>query len=153
MAGAGVVLVLVPHLSKTYAHGATFWLSRDKAVIMLTLRGSWADIFWFSLFHELGHILLHLSKQEVILESDEVEPENQAHEREADQFAADTLIPSEAYKNFVESGSFYRGDIQRFASQVGIDAGIVVGRLQHDGYIQNSWHNQLRSRYEWKRRK
>lgn len=104
-------------------------------------------------FHELGHILLHLSKQEVILESDEVEAENQAHEREADQFAADTLIPLEAYKNFVESGSFYRGDIQRFAKQLGLDAGIVVGRLQHDGYIKNSWHNQLRSRYEWKRRK
>jgi HTH-type transcriptional regulator/antitoxin HigA len=149
LADAGVVLVLAPHLSKTYAHGATFWLSRDKAVLMLTLRGSWADVFWFSLFHELGHILLHLSKQEVILESDEVEHENQAHEREADQFAADTLMPPEAYKNFVESGSFYRGDIERFASQVGID----VGRLQHDGYIKNSWHNQLRSRYEWKRRK
>lgn len=156
LADAGVVLVLAPHLSKTYAHGATFWLGRDKAVLMLTIRGSWADIFWFSLFHELGHILLHLSKQEVILESDEVETENlsckdQAHEREADQFAANKLIPPEAYKNFVETGSFYRGDIQRFASQVGIDAGIVVGRLQHDDHIQKSWHNQLRSRYEWKK--
>jgi len=155
LADAGVVLVLAPHLSKTYAHGATFWLGRDKAVLMLTLRGSWADIFWFSLFHELGHILLHLSKQEVILESDEVETENlsckdQAHESEANQFATDTLIPPEAYKNFVESGSFYRGDIERFASQVDIDTGIVVGRLQHDDHIQKSWHNQLRSRYEWK---
>ncbi|MGH7451284.1 MAG: HigA family addiction module antitoxin [bacterium] len=153
LAGVGVVLVLAPHLSKTYAHGATFWLSRDKAVLMLTLRGSWADIFWFSLFHELGHILLHINKYDVILESEEIETENQAREREADQFAADTLIPSEAYKNFVEAGSFYRGDIQRFASRLGIDAGIVVGRLQHDGYIQNAWHNQLRTRYEWKRRK
>jgi HTH-type transcriptional regulator/antitoxin HigA len=146
----GVALVLAPHLPKTYAHGATFWLSRNKVVLMLTLRGCWADIFWFSLFHELGHILLHLSKQEVILESDEVEAENQAHEHEADQFAADKLIPPEAYKNFIKSGSFYPGDTQRFASQVGIDAGIVVGRLQHDNHIQKSWHNQLRSRYAWK---
>ncbi len=153
LAETGIALVLAPHLPKTYAHGATFWLGRDKVVLMLSVRGSWADIFWFSLFHELGHILLHLSKQEVILESDEVESENQAYEREANQFAADTLIPSEAYKNFVESGAFYRGDIERFARQVGIDAGIVVGRLQHDDYIDNSWHNQLRSRYEWKKQK
>ncbi|MGH7451787.1 MAG: XRE family transcriptional regulator, partial [bacterium] len=61
------------------------------------------------------------------------------------------LIPPEAYQNFIKSGSFYPDDIERFASQVGIDAGIVVGRLQHDVYIENSWHNQFRSRYEWKR--
>ncbi|NUM73322.1 HigA family addiction module antidote protein [candidate division KSB1 bacterium] len=146
LAEAGVALVLAPHLPKTYAHGATFWLRRDKVVLMLTLRGSWADIFWFSLFHELGHILLHLSKQDVILESDEVESANQAYEREADQFAADTLIPPDAYKNFVESGAYYRGNLESFASQ----AGIVVGRLQHDGHVKNSWHNQLRSRYGWK---
>ncbi|MDZ7289958.1 MAG: HigA family addiction module antitoxin [candidate division KSB1 bacterium] len=153
LAETGVALVLAPHLPKTYAHGATFWLNRNKAVLMLTLRGSWADIFWFSLFHELGHILLHLSKQEVILESEEIEAENHAREREANQFAADTLIPPEAYKNFVKSGLFSRGDIQRFASRVGIDAGIVVGRLQHDDYIHKSWHNQLRSRYGWKEQK
>lgn len=150
LAETGVALVLAPHLPKTYAHGATFWLGRDKVVLMLTLRGSWADIFWFSLFHELGHILLHLSKQEVILESDEVESANQAYEREADQFAADTLIPPDAYKSFVESGAYYRDKLESFASQAGIDAGIVVGRLQHDGHIKNSWHNQLRSRYGWK---
>lgn len=150
LAEAGVALVLAPHLPKTCVHGATFWLGRDKVVLMLTLRGSWADIFWFSLFHELGHILLHLSKQDVILESDEVESANQAYEREADQFAADTLIPPDAYKNFVESGAFYRGNLESFASQAGIDAGIVVGRLQHESHIKNSWHNQLRSRYGWK---
>lgn len=77
---------------------------------------------------------------------------DQTHEREANQFAADTLIPPEAYKNFVESGSFYPGDIQHFASRVGIDAGIVVGRLQHDDHIQKLWHNQFRSRYAWEGR-
>jgi hypothetical protein len=42
-----------------------------------------------------------------------------------------------SYQNLAKSGSFYPDDIQPFASQVGIDADIVVGGLQHDGYIQN----------------
>jgi HTH-type transcriptional regulator/antitoxin HigA len=66
LADCGIALVICPHFSKTMTHGATFWLGREKAVLMLTIRGKWADIFWFSLFHEIGHILLH-SKQGVIL--------------------------------------------------------------------------------------
>jgi HTH-type transcriptional regulator/antitoxin HigA len=84
---AGIVLVFSPHLPKTYLHGATFWLARNKAVLMLTIRGSWADIFWFNLFHEIGHLLLH-GKQMVFLETDDRENELDKAEQEADQFAA-----------------------------------------------------------------
>ncbi|MFQ5822097.1 MAG: HigA family addiction module antitoxin [Candidatus Heimdallarchaeota archaeon] len=148
---AGVVLVLCPHLPTTYAHGATFWLGQNKAVLMLTIRGSWADIFWFSLFHEIGHLLLH-GKQMVFLEGDDRETELDKPEQEADQFAADILIPPDDYEAFLQAGSFYPQNIEDFASYLEIDPGIVVGRLQHDGYLENSWHNRLRSRYEWKHR-
>jgi len=117
---------------------------------MLTIRGGWADIFWFSLFHEIGHLLLHGNRQNVILECDEDEPENRIREQEVDRFAASTLIPGDEYQNFLDQGSFYRKDIERFARRLGIDSGIVVGRLQHEGYIQSSWHNGLRTRYQWK---
>lgn len=53
LADCGVALVLMPHFPKTYAHGAAFWLAPEKAVIVMSIRGSWADIFWFGLFHEL----------------------------------------------------------------------------------------------------
>ena len=148
---AGIVLVFSPHLPKTYLHGATFWLARNKAVLMLTIRGSWADIFWFSLFHEIGHLLLH-GKQMVFLETDDRENELDKAEQEADQFAANILIPQADYHAFVQSGLFYQQDIEEFAGNLGIDPGIVVGRLQHDGHIENSWHNQLRTRYLWKHR-
>ena len=55
LASTGVALVVCPHFPGTKAHGATFWLGREKAVLLLTISGKWADIFWFSLFHELGH--------------------------------------------------------------------------------------------------
>jgi HTH-type transcriptional regulator/antitoxin HigA len=143
----GVALVLCPHLPGTYAHGATFWLGRQKAVAMMTLRYKWADIFWFSLFHELGHILLH-NRQAVVLEGDDIDPEKKLIEEEADRFAADTLIPPGDYKAFVDNGRFFAQDIERFAAQMGISRGIVTGRLQKEGRIKPSWHNDLRVRFQ-----
>lgn len=150
-AEAGVSLVIVPHLPKTYAHGATFWLNKNKAVIMTTIRGSWADMFWFCLFHELGHILLH-NKQDVYLESDKIEYTIQDIEKEADKFAADNLIPSNEIKEFIKKGSYFRKDIVQFATKIGIHPGIVVGRLQHDNHIDKSWHNDLRDQYHWSKK-
>jgi len=149
---AGVVFVLCPHLPGTSVNGATFWLGQNKAVLMLTIRGSWADIFWFSLFHEIGHLLLH-GKQMVFLEGEDRENELDEFEREADQLAADTLIPPDEYEAFVGTKAFYPRTIKDFARRLGVDPGIVVGRLQHDDHLRPSWHNCLRSRYEWKSRR
>ncbi len=92
LADCGVALVVLPHLPKTYAHGATFWLSQDKAVVLMSIRGSWADIFWFSLFHELGHVLLHNSRMTFIEGAGMAMPETAQQEEEADRFAANVLI-------------------------------------------------------------
>ncbi len=149
MASTGVAVVLCPHLVGTYAHGATFWMGRDKGVIMMTIRGKWADIFWFSLFHEMGHILLH-SRQTIFLEGEGGDPELLAQEKEADRFAEDVLIPRDKYEDFLNTKRFYPEDISGFAGRIGVSAGIVVGRLQNDGYLRRSWHNNLRSHFEWK---
>jgi len=149
LADSGVVLVLCPHLQGTYAHGATFWIGRDKGVVMMTIRGKWSDIFWFSLCHELGHILLH-NRQAIFLEDEGSDPALQKQEKEADHFAEDTLIPRGIYEDFIRNGRFYPKDIIGFARSVGVSAGIVVGRLQNDGFLKRSWHNNLRSRFEWK---
>lgn len=145
LADLGVALIICPHFAKTKTHGATFWLGREKAVMMITIRGKWSDIFWFSLFHEIGHILYH-SRQGVILEDN---GEDQ-REKEADTFASNTLIPKKAYKMFVKGEKFYNDSIRAFADEIMIDPGIIVGRLQHDGKLPQSWGNRLRSRYHWK---
>jgi HTH-type transcriptional regulator/antitoxin HigA len=149
LANSGVALILCPRLPGTYAHGATFWLGREKAVVMMTLRYKWADVFWFSFFHELGHIFLH-KRQAVILEGSAGDEAFNNQEAEANRFAADTLIPPILYKKFVKKRRFYSMDIEHFASKIGISPGIVVGRLQNDRYIDRSWHNSLRTRFEWK---
>ena len=148
LAKAGVALVICPHFPGTRVHGATFWLGRGKAALMMTTRGAWADVFWFGLFHELGHLLLH-GRQEVILESDDADPALPQREAEADRFAGDSLIPPDEYKCFVTAGDFSRARIEAFASDVGVDAGIVAGRLQHDGRLRHDERNALRTRFTW----
>jgi len=144
LAECGVALVVCPHFPKARAHGATFWLGSDTAVLMITIRGKWADIFWFSLLHEIGHLLKH-GREAVILEDDA----KSDWEKEADTFAADTLIPPRDYESFVRRGLFYRRDIEAFARKIGIHSGIVVGRLQRENRIRRNWHNALRVRFDW----
>ncbi len=149
LAGCGVVLVLLPHFPKTYAHGATFWLKPDKAVLLMSIRGRWADVFWFSLFHELGHILLH--KKRTFIDDMKVSPELAQEEKEADRFAANSLIERVRFEDFVRNADLGEAAIEAFAGEVGVSAGIVVGRLQHEGLIkQDSALNRLRARYIWK---
>lgn len=145
LAGSGVAFVLFPHFPKTYAHGATFWIEpRKKAVLLSSNRGRWADIFWFSFFHELGHVLLHGNKDFVELDRGAVRtPE----EEEADRFACEVLIPTGEYAAFVGARDFSVTAVNSFAKQVEVHAGIVVGRLQHDGLIGRDRLNGLRMRY------
>ena len=142
LAQAGVALVACPHFPKTKAHGATFFLTPEKAVLMVTLRYRWADIFWFSLFHEIGHILLHGTKA-VILEGSE----KTLKEEEADQFAKNCLIAPEQWDAFVGAGRFDPQSIRGFAKEVGVASGIVVGRLQHEGHLEQHQGNELRKCY------
>jgi len=134
LAECGVVLILLPHFPKTYAHGATFWLRPVKAVLLMSIRGKWADIFWFSLFHEIGHILLHPKK--TFIDEDRVLPELARQEKESDAFAEELLIGAEKLGEFVRKADLSQEAIETFAREVGISAGIVVGRLQHEGLLK-----------------
>jgi hypothetical protein len=90
-AEAGVALVFVPELPKTRVSGATRWLTPEKAMIQQSLRHRRDDQFWFTFFHEAGHVLLH-GKREVFI--DGAEREQNDCETEADRFASDFLIPA-----------------------------------------------------------
>lgn len=138
LAACGVALVICPHFPKTNAHGATFRLSSTKAVLMITVRGTWADVFWFSIFHEIGHILLHGSS--VIIENGEEDE----REQEANDFACNLLVPAAEYNSFVKADSFSKNRVCAFARSLGVHPGVVVGRLQHDSHIDHSWLHDLR---------
>ncbi|MGA3123830.1 MAG: HigA family addiction module antitoxin [Polyangiaceae bacterium] len=145
-AAAGVVVVFVPELPKTHLSGVARWLSKDKALIQLSLRHKTSDHAWFSFFHEAGHILLHGKKTIFI---DEQGGDRNEIESEADRFARDWLLEPSAFRRFAETGDFCEAAIKRFATQQGVAPGIVVGRLQHDKLIKFSEHNGLKERLAW----
>lgn len=133
----GIALVVLPHLKGSYLQGLSFKY-KNKIVLGLTARGKELDKFWFSLFHELGHIILgHLRV---------FDEKTADREKLADDFAKNVLIPKEAYEKFTTKHNFSKKAIIAFSKRVGIDAGIVVGRLQKDKFIDYHIHNDLKSR-------
>ncbi|MFE0326739.1 ImmA/IrrE family metallo-endopeptidase [Streptomyces sp. NPDC058960] len=141
----GVAVVFVKEIAGSRACGATRWLSPNKAIVQLSLRYKTDDQFWFTVFHELGHVLLH-GKQDVLVESDRNSEVEDPRETEANQFARDLLIPPQEAKRLdtLRSISSVRG----FAREIGIAPGVVVGRLHHEKKWPHSWGNGLKRRFE-----
>jgi len=142
-ADCGIALALVPHISKTHANGAIKWINSEKVILQLSFKGAYADIFWFSLFHELGHIYYEHNKKETLIEN--LDP-NSRIEDEADAFARDMLISDKDYKRFISSGLITESGITIFADEIGIHPGIVVGRLMHDEIIDYSQFAEIREK-------
>ena len=147
-AEAGVALVLVPELPGTRLSGATRWLTKDKALIMLSLRYKTNDHFWFTFFHEAGHIVRD-GKKEMFLD-DKKNTEPNAKEEKGNSFAEKMLIPKAEFKAFIGQRQFTSTDIRNFAKRIEIAPGIVVGRLQHEGSIgYNSIQNSLKEKFQF----
>ena len=141
-AKAGVAVVLVPPLPKTHIYGFTRWLTPQKALIQLSLRYKTDDMLWFTLFHEAAHILLH-GKKDIFLEC---RGNRDGKEDEANQWAAETLIPSKEWSRFMSSRNdrITVFEIRSFARELGIAPSIVLGQLQHRSAVPPSMHNEIK---------
>jgi HTH-type transcriptional regulator/antitoxin HigA len=146
-AEAGVALVIEPEIKGARIHGAVRWLPSERPLIELSLRYSWADIFWFTFFHEAGHILLHDRKRLTFVDRVNPVKTDDAMEREADDFAARMLLPRTFDEQLTRTRS--RAQVVALAREAGVHPGIVVGRLQHDGVIPFSHLNGLRLRFRF----
>lgn len=131
LAVAGVSIVFVPHMPGTGVSAAVRWVG-DCPVIQIGLLGKYADIFWFNLFHEIGHLVLHGKKEKFIEFESPDSSMSQEKEVEANTFASNALIPREAYEKFLQQRIFCEDTIVRFAESIGVHPGIVEGRLCHD---------------------
>jgi len=143
-AAAGVAVVFVPAPPGCPISGATRWLSPVRAMIALSLRHKSDDHLWFTLFHEAGHILRHSKKTTFV---DGLDGLNAEDEAEADRFAADLLIPPSASKSL--NGLRAQADIEQVAQAIGVAPGIVVGRMQHEGWLPHTHLNGLKVKYSW----
>ena len=104
----GIALIFEPHLPNTYVNGVSYKISCEKAIIMISDRGKKDDILWFTLFHEIAHLLLH-SKKEVFIDLENTETND--IEAEADKFSRNILIPDNIYNNFIKNNNIYNETI------------------------------------------
>ncbi len=143
-AQAGVALSLVPEFPGAPWNGAAEWLSPDKAMILLNLRGKAEDRFWFTFFHEAAHILHDSKKQRFI--DDGTDYRNTPEEKRADAFAANLLIPSSHHPAIQAARS--AADIKAIAAILHLSPGIVAGRYQ---FLTRKWSsfNGLITKFEW----
>ena len=136
---AGIALVLVteyPALTKLT--GATQWQSASKAIVALTGRYKRADSLWFTLLHELAHVLLH-KRRETFIDVENGASSGSPEEKEADDFAARGLLPPELQ---AEYDLIPRRDLRaavRFANRYELPVGAVIGRLQREKRLPPSY--------------
>lgn len=149
----GVAVVYAAEITGCRASGAAWWVHKDKAVVLLSDRGKREDRLWFSLFHELGHVLLHARRDtfiDQISDDEEGPPWHPGHEmdhliiddsardtvfeQEADEFAQRALIPEVRVEDVRRARS--KNELREIARAVGVAEGVVAGRWQyeHDNY-------------------
>lgn len=144
-AESGLVVAIIRAPSGCRASGAARFVSEDKALIQLSFRYLSDDQFWFTFFHEVGHLLLH-SHEGVFLEG--LGAGKARIEEEANQFSADLLIPPESRAKMLRLRPQTK-EVIRFAVSIGLSPGIVVGQMQYLGVIDHSRLNKLKRRYAW----
>lgn len=143
-ADAGVALVYTPCLPKAPVSGATRWKG-DNPLIQISDRYKTNDTFWFTFFHEAGHVILHGKKETFIDQFAEFKsvPEK---EKEADNFACEHLLPETAIDELPED--IEPDDIVALASKYKTHPAIVVGRLQHlkivDYYFGHNFKEKIK---------
>ncbi|BAL96338.1 transcriptional regulator, Xre family [Rubrivivax gelatinosus IL144] len=144
-AACGVAVVIVRAPRGCPASGAARFCN-GKAIIQLSVRYLRDDSFWFTFFHEAGHLILH--EDRLFLESSDRPDIDDLAEREANQFAGQVLVPASEEAALRALPHDYRS-IMRFAKNLSISPGILVGQLQYRGLVRQDKLNFLKKRYSW----
>lgn len=129
----GVVLAIVQHLPRTRLDGAVFFLRQEVPVIGLTLRYDRFDNFWFTLLHELGHLLHDFSDGGTAFFDDlDNSPVDDPREAAANHFAAEALIPTKVWRASAVRETPLAEYALHLAAQLGIHSSIVAGRVRQE---------------------
>ena len=133
----GVKFLLQSHLSKTYLDGASFF-SEGNPVIVYTARYNRVDNFWFTLAHEIAHILLHFkeSTEGFFLDDLMDKSEKSKLEKEADEKAEEILHVKQILELAKPHSSYFtEGALKSIAAEIGIDLSLLLGILQYHGFV------------------
>lgn len=144
LAACGIAFSIVPHFRGAPVQGYIKKRGDGALMLVLTLRGARADVFWFTLFHEIGHI--------VEMETNGIRGYNEqdeAEEAKADNFAANTLLDQQKYGHFVRLRDFSLSSIEEFALTQHVPSYIVIGRLKKEKHIPQYDYTSQMIQYKW----
>lgn len=142
-ASAGVAVIYTPNLPRAPISGAARWVY-NTPLIQLSGRYKTNDHFWFTFFHEAGHIIEH-GKKDIFLESVEGTVVDKEKEDEADRFAATWLLTDAELEEIIANRPLSENKIIEFSKRFRTLPGIIIGRLQHMKLIPHSAGNHLRT--------
>ena len=146
MAQHGIDFSLVRNFRGAPVNGYITQKKDGSYQMVMTLRGSFADVFWFSVFHEVGHIYHgHIGASFKFIDYGR----DFEKEKEADDFAANALLAEDAYQDFLQKADFELPSIRAFAQDQGVMPCIVIGRLQKQGLLQYNAFSKEKIRYKW----
>lgn len=128
----GIAFCIAPSFKGAPVQGYIKHFSDSKTILAMTFRQKKADIFWFTLFHEIGHLLNGDGKTKFI----DFESVESTQEKKADEFAENKLINKVAYQSFVKKSDFSISSIKQFAKSQNILPCIVIGRLQKEKHLK-----------------
>lgn len=140
---AGVKVVHTPCLPRAPINGVARWIENNTTpLIQLSDRYKRNDIFWFSFFHELGHILLH-GKKDVFLENVEYDGLDKEKEAEADAFAIEWTFSEKQEREVLLENNLDRKKILAYAQNFNTHPAMIIGRLQKKHLINYSHGHDL----------
>lgn len=134
-ADSGVVLVYTPSIAKAPIYGATRWIKNNTiSLIQITDRHKDYNSFWFTLYHEIGHILYH-GKKDIFIEGLENVKQDNKKEKEADNFAVRMLLPEKEKKEIFKYPVYDAQIISTLSKKFRIHKSILVSQLQRERLI------------------
>ena len=125
----GVVLACLPYLKNTHIQGAAMWAGNTPLIMIATQKKS-EDRFWFTVFHEIGHILKH-GKKDCFVDFQDTKDDDEK-EREANLFAEKCLVPDfrDAEREISLYEEYEKG-IVATARKINRSPAILAGRIAH----------------------
>lgn len=128
----GIALIVEKHLPGTLLDGAALSTAEGYAIVALTLRHDRLDNFWFTLFHELGHLRLHVGQGYGAIFDDTETPAGTALEEEADLFAQEALLPAAKWNLGVARFTRNEKAVLTDAKRFGVGPAVIAGRVRRE---------------------
>ncbi len=142
----GIAFDVVKNFRGAPVQGFIKETAEQRIILCLTIRGKRADRFWFTLFHEIAHILNDDYKKHFV-DFDSIKDETEA---KADAFACDTLIDPVLYRKLIHSNEPLTWQtIVQYSEIMKVKPFILLGRLQNDGILEWSHYADKHVYYDW----